>query len=139
MTALTLLALTLIRYWIVNTREERRILAAAQREAQAERTRYIAAQAALECEQGRLNRDMTMARQSMAGDLLAEREAMRDHFEEKRAELISETMEATFRMFRDGKFAPDTSPVTGQLIRFPRQEQAAVQHGRSREHGIVGP
>jgi hypothetical protein len=137
--SLTAIALACLRRWIVDTREEQRVLAAAQREAERERSRYFAAQAALENEMGRLNRDMAAERQRIAAQLLQEREAMRIEFEEKRAEVITETVEATVLMFRNGKFAPETA-ATGQLIRFPRQEPtAAPQRERSREHGIVGP
>ena len=138
--AVTTIALACVRRWIVDTREERRILAAAQREAERERSRYFAAQAALENEQGRLNRDMAAERQRIAAQLVKEREAMRIEFEEKRADLIAETMEATVRMFHAGKFAPETA-ATGQLIHFPKQDPAAqaTERARSREHGVVGP
>jgi hypothetical protein len=147
LTALVFGALVLIRMWISDTTNIRNSLAASRREAEqersrytAERCRYIALLAGLESEQGRLNRDMAAARQQMARDLIKEREAIRAEFEEKRNELISETMEATILMIRDGKLAPDATP-RGRLIRFPHQGQQAPapQRERSREHGIVGP
>ena len=137
--ALTAISMALIRTWVSDTTDVRNAMAASQRAAERERSRYIALQAALESEQGRLNRDMAAARQCMARDLVAEREALRGEFEEKRATLVSETMEATFHMFRGGKFATDAT-TAGQLIQFPRQEQAAApQRERSREHGKVRP
>ncbi|MDL5205064.1 hypothetical protein [Streptomyces sp. ALI-76-A] len=139
LTALTLLALILIRNWIVDTRDERRILAAAQRETVAERSRYFAAQAALENEQGRLNRDMAAERAGLAARLQAEREALAAEFEERRATVIAETMEATFRMFHDGKFAPGV-PEQSKVIQLrEHQQQRHPERERSREHGVVRP
>jgi hypothetical protein len=144
-TALILVALVLIRRWIVDTSNERRILAAAQRQASEEHTRYIALQAALENEQGRLNRDMNTERQRIAAQLIAEREAMRDEFEERKAELIAETMETTFLMIKGGKFAPkEEAPQQGNLIQFPKElprqaHPASPERERSRGHEVVGP
>ena len=141
---LILVSLVLVRRWVVDTSDERRILAAAQRQAIDERTRYIASQAALENEQARLNRDMAAERHRIAAQLIAEREAMLAEFEERRAALVAETMEATVMMFRGGKFAPEELPQRGNLIKFPRdlpQQTPAPepQRERSREHGVVGP
>lgn len=139
MIALTGLILIALRKWTTDTRTERTILAAAQREAQAERARYFAAQAALENEQGRLNRDMAAERAGLNARLRAERERLHEEFEEQRATLVSETMEATFLLMRDGKFDPEASPP-GNLIQFPHQQpQQQPQRARSREHGVVGP
>lgn len=134
-------SLVLIRSWVVDTRDVRQALAAAQRQAQARADTYLAAQAALENEQARLNRDMAEERRRIAATLIREREAMEAEFEERRATVIAESIEAAFHMFHNGKFAPDTSS-TGRLIRFPRQEHqsaATPQPERSREHGVVGP
>lgn len=135
--ALTAIALILIRRWIVDTSDERRILAAAQREAERERARYFAAQAALENEQGRLARDRAAERYADAAKLKAERDAMAADFEDRRGTLIAETMEATIRMIRGNKLNPP-KPIEGNLIPFPHQ-QAARAPERSREHGVVGP
>lgn len=133
-------ALLLIHRWISDTTDVRNALNASQRAAERDRARYIALQAALEVEQGRLNRDMAADRRRMARDLIREREAMQAEFEEKRASVIAETMEATVRMYRNGKFAPDAS-ASGRLIQFPYQspQGAEPQRARSREHGVVGP
>lgn len=127
-----------VRAWIVDTSEERRLLSAATRAAQDERTRYIAAQAALENEQGRLNRDMAIERRRIAAQLIAEREALTADFEEKRAALVTETMEATFRMIRSGKLTPPEDTSHGRLIPFPQQHSEPARE-RSREHGVVSP
>ncbi|MFI1562132.1 hypothetical protein ACH4ZX_03560 [Streptomyces sp. NPDC020490] len=139
LTAFTTLALVLVHKWIVDTREDRRLLAAAQREAQAQRSTYQAAKAALESEQGRLTRDAAAERAKLAVQLKAEREALHREFEERRAELISQTMEATVRMFHNGRFAPGES-ATGNLIPFPQQQpEGKPERERSREHGGVRP
>lgn len=136
---LTVISLIAIRRWVTDTRDERRLLAASQREAQSQKSVHIAAQAALECEQGRLNQDMAAERRALTVRLKAEREAMARDFAEQRATVIAETMEATFLMFHSGKFAP-TKTVSGNLIEFPRQHPERQQErARSREHGVVGP
>lgn len=134
---LTVIALTVIHQWITDTRDERRALAAAQREAQGRKDTYLAAKAALENEQGRLNRDMAAERASLAARMKTEREAMAADFEEQRAALIAETMETTLLMVHNGKLVP---PPSATLIQFPRQQgEPQPERGRSREHGVVGP
>lgn len=135
--ALVLLALVAIRAWVMNTSEERRLLAASTREAQAERSRYFAAQAALENEQVRLNRDMAADRARAAATLAADRKAMEAYFDEKRAKLVTDAFTIGVQMERAGMLKPK-KPATGNLIQFPQQERAAERE-RSREHGVVGP
>ncbi|MFC9847741.1 hypothetical protein ACFWFF_01325 [Streptomyces sp. NPDC060223] len=137
MTALTLIAMVAIRRWTTDTGDERRILAASTREAQAERSRYVAAQAALENEQARLNRDMAAERARVAATLVAERRKMEAAFEEKRAQLATEAFTTGVQMERAGMLSPKKSEP-GNLIQFPQQERAAERE-RSREHGVVGP
>lgn len=130
--------LVVIRRWIVDTTNERRILAAAQRQAEGERSRYFAARAALENEQCRLNRDMNAERQAIAVRLKAERGALQSEFEKGRSALIAETIESTVLMLSSGKPAPGQKP--GNLIPFPSQQQdPAPERERSREHNEVAP
>ncbi|KMS79061.1 hypothetical protein ACH49_13445 [Streptomyces leeuwenhoekii] len=137
--ALMTVSMLLLRRWIVDTRTERQALADAQRQAEAERARYFAAQAALENEHARLARDMARERASISATLMKEREAMRAEFEDERATLVCETMEATVLMFHGGRFAPET-PKQSNLIRFPKELPAQTPAAdRSREHGVVGP
>jgi hypothetical protein len=137
LTGLTVIALVVIHQWVTDTTDERRALAAAQREAQARKDTYLAAQAALENEQVRLNRDMAAERAGIAVRFRADREAMAADFEERRASLIAETMQATVLMMRDGKLAPQPS---AKLIPFPHQQaERQPERERSREHGVVGP
>lgn len=137
MTALTMVVLLVIHKWVTDTRTERALLAAAQREAQEERARYIAAQSALESERTRMRRDLDAEHVALLERARVEREALDDEFEERQSDLVNETMEATVRMFYDGKFAPDVRR-RGTLIQFP-QQQPQEQRSHSREHGVVGP
>jgi hypothetical protein len=136
---LTTLVLLVIRRWITDTSEERTRLASATAAAQTEKARHFAAQAAMELEQGRLRRDLDAERIALFARLTAEREAMLDEFEDRRATLISETMEATVLMMRGGKLPAPAAPA-GNLIEFPRQHcERHPERARSREHGVVGP
>ncbi|MGY5048230.1 hypothetical protein ACWDE0_21760 [Streptomyces sp. 900105755] len=131
------------RHWIVNTSEERRLLAVSQRQADDRRTMYIAAQAALENEQGRLNRDVAAERARNAATLKAERERMRREFEASRAQEIADAFRTGAEMERAGLLKPGKTPA-GNLIRFPKQEhQAAPERAtgreRARERGVIGP
>lgn len=134
-TALTVIALVIIHRWIIDTSNERRILAEAQAKAQDECARYVALQAALENEQGRLRQDVNAELAAINERLEVERRKMDADFEERRNDLISQTMEVTVRMFHNGKFAPEAAS-RGSVIPFPQQEP---QRQRAREHGVVGP
>ena len=140
MAGLTAVILVLVRHWIRNTAEERRILGAAQREAQAERSRYFAAQAALENEMGRLNRDMAAERHRIATTLVAERAQMNREFKERHAVSVAEAFRTGVEMERAGMLKPDQPVVPANLIEFPRQHpDRQEERARSREHGVVGP
>lgn len=134
MVALTLIALLFIHHWFTNTSEERRALADATRAADDERNRYFSLEAALENEHGRRTQAVAAERASLAVRLATEREALRSEFEERRASLIAETMEATFRMKLNGGF--DQPSGKGNLIQFPQQQP---ERERSRGHNVVGP
>lgn len=133
MTALTLIALVLIRRWITNADADRQRHDDAVRAADTERMRYVAAQAALEVERGRGRRDLAAEHKRMSATLEAERAAMRDRFEEERATLVCETIETTFRMFQDGKFAPAAHEYA-RVIGFPNptHQRAAEEPARGR-------
>jgi hypothetical protein len=135
--ALTLIALVLIKRWVCNTSEERRIYGAATQAAQNAHTRYIACQAALENEQGRLNRDMAAERARIAAQLIAEREKMARDFKEERATLAAEAFRTGAEMERAGMLRPEAAQPAN-LIHFPR-DLPQQQREHSREHGVVGP
>lgn len=142
MVALTITICVLVRHWIVNTNTERTGLAAATREAQAQRAFYQAAQCALENEQGRLNRDMAIERAKIAKTLITERAKMTAEFNEERALLAADAFRTGVEMERAGALKRAPQPPAN-LIPFPKQEKpqqaSAPQHERSREHGVVGP
>lgn len=145
MVALAAIILLVIHRWITDTSIERTALAAAQRAAQAERTRHIAAQAALEGEQARLYRDLAADRAADAQRLKAERAAMEAEFEAARAKVAAEAMEALASWIVDGKVCPPEGQA-GNLIPFPKQERERTPtphpqptRARAREHGVVGP
>ncbi len=135
MTALTVITLILIRNWVKDNREERRALALASQQAAEEHTRYIALQAALEGERGRLTRDFAAESARLKARLTAEREAMEAQFEEQRAQLAGKAFRMGVEMERSGRLKPEQE-VVGNLIRFPER---APEQERSREHGVVGP
>ncbi|MFJ9234093.1 hypothetical protein ACIRJ3_03800 [Streptomyces anulatus] len=138
MTALTLIALVLIRRWITTTAAERQRLGDAVREADAERMRYVAAQAALEVERSRLRRDAAAEREQVNARLAAEREAMSTQFEEQRAELVCTTMETTVQLYRAGAFDPSDPASYARVIGFPtpavREHPAETARGRGASH-----
>lgn len=138
MTALMLGALLLVHRWIVDTGDERRALAAAQRSAVQERTQYFAAQAAIENEEGRLKQAVVAERARDKKKLEVERAAMEAEFEEKRNALRAETIDTLLTMIATGKFVG--SPQ-GKLIPFPGQPttERATARERTREHGAIGP
>ena len=135
----TAIVLFMIRAWVTDTNAQRRELMEAQHLALAQRDRYFAAQGALECEQSRITRDAAAERAANAARLQAEREALHVEFEERRAALIAETMEATILMLRGDKLTAGEKPA-GNLIPFPvPHSQGQPEQARSREHGVVGP
>ncbi|MFD5002160.1 hypothetical protein ACFWMV_04560 [Streptomyces mutabilis] len=139
MVALSLVILVLVRAWVCNTNEERRILAAAQREAQSERTRYLAGQAAQINELGRNRREMAAERARLAATLQAERAAMKAEFENTRAKELSEAFQTGAEMERAGVFKKRQPAERGNLLKFPKRQAEAPEQERSREHGVVGP
>jgi hypothetical protein len=141
MPALTLIALVMVRRWVTDTKDERAILAASQREAQAERARYLAAQGALDGEMSRLRQDMAAERAALKEQLKVERKAMEDEFARARGELAAEAMNIAVSWVVDGKLRPPEQQ-RDNLIRFPHQTQqpeSRAEPARSREHGVVGP
>lgn len=138
-TALTLIALAIIRTWTRDAAAERRELAEARHEAEAERRKHFAGQAALECEMTRLNRDMAAERARIAATLIAEREAMRAELEERRLQITTEAFRTGVEMERAGMLRPD-APLPPNLIQFPRQKaEHQPEREHSRDHGVVRP
>jgi hypothetical protein len=136
--ALALIALVIIRRWIVDTQAERLVLSEARRKADAEGVRYFALEAALENERGRLTRDMAAERAALVVRMKAERDALETEFEERRAAIIVQTMEDIVLMMRSGKFAPEAS-APGNLIQFPDQQRERTEERSRERHGVSGP
>ncbi|MEU1448725.1 hypothetical protein [Streptomyces mirabilis] len=143
MVGLTAIILTVIRSWIVDTRDERRILAAVQRQAESERARYIALQASLVNEETRLKKDIAAERAALTARLKNEREAMQAEFDAALGEASADAVKIAMSWVHGGKLAPPQHQ-RGNLIHFPHQHpepesQPQAQRERSREHGVVGP
>ncbi|MBT2505110.1 hypothetical protein J7I98_04205 [Streptomyces sp. ISL-98] len=135
MTALTLIALVAIKKWCTDTRVERASLTAATRAADAERTRYVALESALATERARTRRDIQAQQEAMAARLEAECVAMQERFEERRAQLICDTMEMTLQMKNAGLLDPPAAGEDrGRVIGFPAQHPQ-TQAERARDHG----
>ncbi|MFH9215417.1 hypothetical protein [Streptomyces globisporus] len=137
MTALTLIALVLIRRWVTNTSTERQRLGDAVREADAERMRYLAAQAASEVERARIRRDAAAELQQLTVRLAAERAALSEQFEEQRLALICSTMETTVKLYRAGHFDPSAPTPHGQVISLPGFAHQRAAQEQTRGHGAT--
>ncbi|MBD9723514.1 hypothetical protein PV755_18925 [Streptomyces caniscabiei] len=136
-TALTVIALTVIRVWIGDAREERRELTLARKEADAEQRKYFAAQAALESEMTRLHRDVAAERAAAEAALAVERAALYAELEEERLEITKDAFRTGVEMERSGMLKAGAPAALANLIQFP--DQAARELARSREHNGVAP
>ncbi|BBC35208.1 hypothetical protein SGFS_065020 [Streptomyces graminofaciens] len=134
-TALTFIALVIIRGWIGDARDERRELAISRREADAQQRKYFALQALLECEATRLHHAVATEQAQNAATLIAEREAMHAELEEQRLQISTEAFRTGVEMERAGMLKPD-APIPANLIQFPDRSPGR-EH--SRGHGVVGP
>lgn len=137
--SLTICIANCVRIWVSNTTAERILLGQATRDADAERARYIAAQAALELERKRVQRDGERTSARLAAQLAAEREALHRDIEEQRAKIICETLVTTVGLMHDGMME-DSPSEHGKIIGFPTQEQRARQaEGTSSSVPSPGP
>jgi hypothetical protein len=134
--ALLLLSLHAIRTWVTDTCQERRRLAAATRDADAERDRYRAAEFALAGEQARMRRDAASAMRRNEAALAEELAALRAQFEEERNELVSQTFETAFRLLKGGVM--DSPPAEDRVIPFPSQGHP-VEGETVRNRGVTRP
>lgn len=133
--AVTVIAMLIMRRWVVDASDERRRLAEAERRAQDEYASYIALKAALEVEQGRLRQDISAEHAALNERLDVERAAMEEEFEMARTELSNEAMRIAFSWVKSGKVQPPER-ARNNLIAFPQQDP---QQERAREHGGVRP
>lgn len=143
MTGLALIILVSVRRWTSDTQAERLRLSDATREADAERMRYVAAQAALEVERQRVQRDAAAERHQLTARLHAERVAMRDTYEDERARLIAESFETAVQLVRAGVLDEPKGGHTANHAKviglFPTPEMPGAEQHRARERGSVGP
>lgn len=137
MPALMLLALIAIRRWTTDTTQERANLAEAQRATDEEHMRYVAAQAALLTESQRLQRDAAYEREQLKARLAAERAAMQEALEERRATIMCEAMEATVKMLLDGDLTAEPSKTHGKVMQFPTQLPARPRQESARDRGAT--
>ncbi|MYZ37517.1 MULTISPECIES: hypothetical protein [unclassified Streptomyces] len=124
MIALTLIALVSIRKWTTDTHAERGRLAEAMREADTERGRSVAVQAAMEVERARIRRDAAAELERMEARLRAERQAIRDQLEEERARMACESLGIAFRMIKAGLLEDRPAEEHGKVIGFPGAARA---------------
>lgn len=118
--ASTLLTLSLVRGWLIDSSAERARLREQGDKLEAERTGYVAAHAALSAERDRVRADLRDAQEETRRTLAREREAMRDEFDAERSELIRSTFETAVRMVQDGLLeTPAEERDTGRVIPLP--------------------
>lgn len=121
--ALATLSLIVLHRWVTDTSAERTRLSAAETAARNEQARYIAGLAAVDAERARLRRDATaMARRQLA-QLEADREKLRDEFEDERERISTEAFRTGALMERAGLLKePQPASVTHL---YARRERAA--------------
>lgn len=130
-TSLTFIALVVIRRWVTDTSAERAGLAATGKQRDDERSRYIAAQAAMAVDRDRMRRDAEYAAEQAAAQLEAERVKLRREFDEERNELVCKSFAAAFEILKSG--LPDDAATRGRaVIPFPDQRPAG---GAARARG----
>ncbi|MFD8866076.1 hypothetical protein ACFV1F_17155 [Streptomyces sp. NPDC059590] len=130
MVSLTGIVLMSVRSWITDVSAERHQLQLAARDLDAERTKYIASQAALQEERSRMRTDLANEQARTRQQLEQEREAIRQEFDDQRGQLICETFEETVRLIRAGLLDPQEPGAIGTVVPFPG-------HGHPAEHGQV--
>jgi hypothetical protein len=110
-TALTCVALIIVRRWITDTT--------------AERVRYVANLSALDAERTRVRRDAAAAASRQRAQLNAERERMLDEFERERERITCEAFQTGVLMERSGILTePEPAPVA-HLYPLPQRERSA--------------
>lgn len=124
-TGLTLLVLVCIRRWVTDTHAERARLADAIRTADVDRTRAVAAHAAVEAERVRVARDARVERGRNARTLAAERDAMQTEFDAQRAQIAAVALEQAVALLKGkiGEQAP--ARERSRVLPFPQQAERA--------------
>lgn len=129
--ASTFLILSRVRAWIGDNRAERERLRDEGDKLADQRTRYFAAQAALECERDRIRADLRASQIAAEQTLADERDAMQQEFDDKRAELTRSTFQTAVEMVQDGLLEP--GETTGaRVIPLP----APSEHRRAERRPV---
>lgn len=124
-TALTCVALIIIRRWITDTSAERARLADATREAREERLRYVASLAAVDAERTRVRRDAATSTSRQRAQLDADRQRLEAAFERDRERITTEAFQTGALMERAGLLRePTPAPVT-RLFPLAQRERSA--------------
>lgn len=135
-TALMMFALPCIRRWILEAGDLRGVALEQISEAQKEKARALAAQAALEVERNRMRRDAAYQTQRSEAAITAEKQRLQSQFDEDRTEIMCKAYEAGVRHTLDGLLdAP--APARGRsVVPFP---SPASRSERLPERGVSHP
>jgi len=130
------ISLHVVHRWITNTAQERDALHEATLRRDDERAKYLAGQYAVEAELKRIRLDAVAAARRADKALQAERVTLHAAFEEKRAALISQTLEAAVQMIDEGGLldAPRNAERGRTVLPFPAQP---ADHERARGRDIT--
>jgi hypothetical protein len=123
-------SMLVIHRWLTDVTAERARLAQATRDADTERTRYIAANAALQQEQQRVRTDLQDHYRRTQLELARHRAALDDEFETRRAELAAKAFELGATMALTGKLTADpgtSADVVHLPTRQPQRQRAATR------------
>ncbi|MBX7464873.1 hypothetical protein [Streptomyces sp. NPDC057910] len=125
--ALLFSALLAIRRWIIDAQSERDALARAARDHNDEKLRYLAAQATIEMERQRIERDAAMERERGIVHIKAVKAAMEEQFEEQKAQLICQSLETAYDLYVRG-LANDQPETAGHakvisMVELTRQRE----------------
>ncbi|MFE2747372.1 hypothetical protein ACFXKX_24090 [Streptomyces scopuliridis] len=128
-------SLRVVHRWITDTADERRALLDAQLRADDERAKLVAAQYALEAERKRIRIDAIAAGRRADEALQLQTAMLVQRFEEDRAGLAAESLEAALRMIVEGKLLEPGRPAARgrAVIPFPLQNP---EHERTRDRDI---
>lgn len=146
--AASLFTLAKVRAWTASGQGEKRRLERATRDAEDERTRYVAAQGAQMEEHWRRLRDLEAEKAALRAQLEAERARLHEEMQDFRDQLISDAMGATILMDLQRLLEPKpqtaAATVTNLFPAQPARERATAhpadsalepQAARDREAG----
>lgn len=134
-TALTMFALPCIRRWILEAGDMRAMALDQICEAQREKARALAAQAAVEVERDRMRRDAAYEAQRSVAAIAAEKQRLHEQFEADRTEIMLKAYEAGVRHTADGLLDAPERPSGRSVVPFPTAASRSEQlHKRGVSH-----